>query len=200
METLNSMEFTRTVFRFQSHLAYPCYHLSMNAPTVNPPTRIQPKNRHSNSVRFARLFWWVRWISVVGVLASVVVFVIASTVEMKGRPGDHHEFMLDRGRICYEYDKSVLVNTFYIQPMGGFHTEWMVDFHKYPTSWFIRIPLWIPFVLFVGMGAYPWIRHWRYLRRPGYCTGCGYPLHGLATTASDSQCTCPECGLGQPSS
>lgn len=52
--------------------------------------------------------------------------------------------------------------------------------------WYVRLPLWIPAVLFLG-GAYWGWRRWReYV--PGLCPRCGYDLRGSPHSR------CPECG------
>lgn len=54
------------------------------------------------------------------------------------------------------------------------------------STWSVRIPLWIPFLLLASPCAWFWFRH--YTRTPGICDSCGYDLRGLTTGK------CPECG------
>lgn len=54
------------------------------------------------------------------------------------------------------------------------------------SSWSVRVPLWIPFLLLASPCAWFWYRHFN--RTPGICESCGYDLRGL--TAGK----CPECG------
>lgn len=60
-----------------------------------------------------------------------------------------------------------------------------------PFSLSLRVPLWIPVLLFTPPTVWLWRRD-RCAKQPGVCAECGYDLAGLASGA-----TCPECGKSE---
>ena len=105
--------------------------------------------------------------------------------------------------------------------LGRHHTELMltsgwVYFNKYgpappsrwpggmlemnPILWSVRMPLYVPLVLFSVIPGVE-IRHWirrRRRRRRGFCEDCGYDLRGAMRTCSECGThvgRCPECGI-----
>jgi len=76
---------------------------------------------------------------------------------------------------------------------------WWGDYGSLPTlgvestgSFFVYLPLWIPFVLIGLPTAWLWRRD-RRRPRPGCCAACGYDLTGNVSGR------CPECGTAVPS-
>ena len=66
--------------------------------------------------------------------------------------------------------------------------EWWFEWHHRDRLRMVRIPLWVPFVLFGSVSAL----FWRVDRHvpPGHCPNCNYDLAGNVSGV------CPECGDG----
>lgn len=83
----------------------------------------------------------------------------------------------------------------------GLQVENLASFNRHWNNWFgvrwefdnrsIRIPLWFPFLIVVGLTAAAWRKEIIHRRRAliGLCPKCHYTRRGLAATAP-----CPECG------
>ena len=63
---------------------------------------------------------------------------------------------------------------------------WTPSFYANERDWFIRIPLWLPFVAVAIPTAWLWRRDRK--QPPGHCWKCGYDLTGNVTGV------CSECG------
>jgi hypothetical protein len=59
--------------------------------------------------------------------------------------------------------------------------------HGAGSTWWVVVPLWMPFVLIAISTVYLWWRDRRRIR-PGHCQECGYNLTGNVSGV------CPECG------
>lgn len=116
----------------------------------------------------------------------------------KFSPGQHHEVYVTDGRFNYEWSKTPRNRSSYVAINNTANIEWMFDHHRYPTSWFVRVPLWFPFVSLSALALWlVYCRRWG-LFAPGCCSRCGYALRGLqADSGGDPGVTCPECGTLQ---
>jgi hypothetical protein len=144
------------------------------------PRRLRP----SRSCRLLRLGLVIAAMLSLGAHLFTVPFYAFMT------PGDSHSIRLEHGRIEWEYrwDGRPFNEDWGIAPNSE-PIDWRLDFHRYPSWMFVKVPLWIPFTLSAAGAAAMFILP--RLRRPGpgQCARCGYDLRGLAADAA-----CPECG------
>lgn len=84
-----------------------------------------------------------------------------------------------------------------LRPARGVTVNWRPHVRAVGLPWapehsfFVIVPLWLPFLCFVFPTAWFWWRDRRGVR-PNQCPACGYDLVGLASGA-----VCPECGAGK---
>lgn len=135
------------------------------------------------------------------VVCAVLAFAFLVSVPFHTRisPGLHHEIYLTSGRLNYEWHQTPVTDAWYVAINNSGGVDWMFDHHRYPTSWFVRIPLWFPFTIFGAAALWLIYCRWWGLSAPGCCVRCGYTLRGLQRTAPETgEITCPECGTRQP--
>ena len=74
------------------------------------------------------------------------------------------------------------------------HASWWFDFGRFPGSWSLSVPLWLPALACGAVSAVLWRRRARARRlaRLGACPACAYPMTELPPDAR-----CPECGLAR---
>lgn len=133
-------------------------------------------------------FRLARWSCVLGAVLSILIWLATVPAYFFATPGRNHYIRIETGRINYEYEPRGFNGDTGIAPNRE-PMRWGLDFHFYPGgSWFVRLPLWIPTLVFgsaaIAMFVLP-------RRRRGLCR-CGYALDGLTATAG--VVTCPECG------
>lgn len=133
-------------------------------------------------------FRLTRWACVLGAGLSILIWLATVPLYYFATPGRNHSIRIETGRINYQYDPRGFNEDNGIAANSE-AMRWGLDFHAYPDgSWFVRLPLWIPTLVFdsaaVALFALP-------RRKRGLCR-CGYALDGLAATAG--VVTCPECG------
>lgn len=133
----------------------------------------------------------LRWITLVG-LAATLLMLFASTLFSVGADGLSMVVRLEGGRLYFEYDPRhagpVSAHGRVVWPPD---LDLMLDYHVYPTWWFVRLPLWIPALGWLGLGARPWYLH--FAVPAGHCRRCRYDLRGQEAGAGGSV-RCPECG------
>lgn len=135
----------------------------------------------------------LRWILYALTIAATLVWLGSAKYRLQATPGTRHQLRLEGGRLHYVYrEDTPFPETWgltYARPPFGLAPDW----HVYPSSWFVRVPLWIPVVLLGAAAIRVWWRDMRWRTIPGHCARCGYALEGL----EGETVTCPECGHEQ---
>lgn len=72
---------------------------------------------------------------------------------------------------------------------AGFWSFWKMDWRVDSNVKYLRVPLWMPGLLFATTSSIAWRLDRRDRRRGHRCPFCGYDLAGLAPSSP-----CPECG------
>lgn len=97
---------------------------------------------------------------------------------------------LEHGRLNITRRPSQNPQGLYIAVNAG-PPRWNWDAHVYAADdWFVRIPLWTPWLLSLGWAVWAW-RPRRF--GPGRCRRCGYSIAELPPDLP-----CPECGTRRP--
>lgn len=138
---------------------------------------------------------WVRFTRVgLVVLAILLLAMWAFTFPFYGflTPGDGHSIRIEHGRIewWYRWD-GVKVNEDWGIAVNSEPQKLFLDFHKYPGSMFLKLPIWMLLAPVVAVAAAMFVVP-RFRKRPGECRRCGYDRRGLPAGA-----VCPECGQAE---
>lgn len=150
----------------------------------------------------SRIRRWFKWVG--SVLSSVILIWAVMSYWYGIGWGDFK--ILGSSRVEYWTQNGVFVYQLYTnyRPNHGILEGWRVwriskkyyvwrfGYSQNAWGYKIRIPLWLPFLLFALPSAYLWWMGWwnnkYYPPQPDHCQKCGYNLTG------NTSGTCPECG------
>jgi hypothetical protein len=130
-------------------------------------------------------------------VAMVVLFLLSVRLRIKIGPIGQYSASLGGGRLYVEdnwHDAPRTPSKMIHKNIDG--VQWLPDHHKYPKGWFIRLPLWTPFLAFATPLLARWC-HRRWSEPPGCCRRCRYDLRGQAVAGRVVSIRCPECGHSQ---
>jgi hypothetical protein len=164
-------------------------------------------------VRLGRKWRILKW---TGLVLSLLIFVVwaasahwrlvCTRLDKRSRPESSTVYP-NVLYVCIEYGYLELTRS--APPSQGMpNLEWFIL--RYPEHWLppirssptillpsygtanglsLRVPLWIPFLIFAMPTTYLWWRDRRRRIPPGHCRKCGYDLTGNVSGI------CPECGV-----